>query len=102
MAKLTADMKQAFNSVTLFPFATSTDSGIPNVVPVKYIFIEKDDELWIVNNFMSKTIKNMTQNPQAALYVYATDINLCCQIKGKISIQTSAVCLFSKLSFRIN
>ena len=89
MAKLTSDMKQAFNSVTLFPFATSSDSGIPNVVPVKYIFIEKDDELWIVNNFMSKTIKNMTQNPQAALYVYATEINLCCQIKGKISIQTS-------------
>ena len=89
MAKLTSDLKQAFNKIELFPLATSSDSGIPNVVPVKFVFIENDDELWIIDNFMSKTIKNMKQNPQAALYVYASDIKVCCQIKGNISIQTS-------------
>jgi predicted pyridoxine 5'-phosphate oxidase superfamily flavin-nucleotide-binding protein len=89
MAKLTSDLKQAFNNIKLFPLATSSDSGIPNVVPVKYVFVENDDEIWIIDNFMSKTINNMTDNPQAALYVYATEINVCCQIKGNISIQTS-------------
>jgi len=89
MAKLTSDMKQAFNYTRLFPLATSTSSGIPNVVPVKFVFVESNDELWIVDNFMSKTINNMRKNPQAALYVYASDINICCQIKGNISIQTS-------------
>ena len=89
MAKLTSDMKQAFNNMKLFPLATSSCSGIPNVVPVKYVFVENDDEIWIIDNFMSKTINNMTDNPQAALYVYATEINVCCQIKGNISIQTS-------------
>jgi len=89
MAKLTSDLKKAFNTIKLFPLATSSDEGIPNVVPVKFVFIENDDELWIIDNFMSKTLQNMEQNPQAALYVYASDTNFCCQIKGDISIQTS-------------
>ena len=89
MAKLSSDFKQAFNTIELFPLATCSNSGIPNVVPVKFIFIENDDELWIVDNFMSKTIKNLTKNPHAALYVYASEMNICCQIKGNISIQTS-------------
>ena len=91
MAKLTADVKKALHKIKLFPFATSSGSGTPNVIPVKFVFIEKDTELWIIDNFMSKTIDNMTQNPKAALYVYDDDINTCCQIKGNVSIQTSGV-----------
>ena len=89
MSILTPEIKAALKNVQLFPFATSSSSGIPNVVPVKFIFIENDKELWIVDNFMLKTLKNMTQNPHVALYVYDTEKSSCCQIKGTISIQTS-------------
>ena len=89
MAKLTTDVKKALHKIKLFPFATSSNAGTPNVVPVKFVFIENDTELWIVDNFMSKTIKNMAQNPKAALYVYDDDNSSCCQIKGDVTIQTS-------------
>jgi len=89
MGKLTAEIKQAFNKTRLFPLATSSKSGVPNVVPVKFVFVENDNELWIIDNFMSKTLKNITQNPYAALYVYAAEKNICCQIKGDANIQKS-------------
>jgi len=89
MIKLPAEIKAAFNCIRLFPFATASSSGIPNVVPVKFIFTENDNELWFVDNFMLKTLENMTQNPHASLYVYDTKKSICCQIKGTVRIQTS-------------
>ncbi|MDX2505305.1 MAG: pyridoxamine 5'-phosphate oxidase family protein [Gammaproteobacteria bacterium] len=91
MGKLTTEIKLVINHSRLLPFATSSRSGIPNVIPVKFVFIENDNELWIIDNFMSKTLINLQQNPQAALYIYAADKNICCQIKGNVSIQTSGV-----------
>ena len=89
MRKLPAEIKKAFNCIQLFPFATSSISGIPNVVPVKFVFIESDNEIWFVDNFMLKTLENMAQNPRASLYVYEKEKSICCQIKGTIRIQTS-------------
>jgi len=82
-------MKEALAGSELFPLATSSGSGMPNVIPIKFVFVEGDDELWLVDNFMQKTLKNLQQNPRAALYVYSADAGSCFQIKGEVNILTS-------------
>ena len=78
-----------FSKSDLFPLATASSSSVPNVIPIKYVFIESEDELWLVDNYMLKSLQNMQQNPQAALFVNITDDKICFQVKGNIEIQTS-------------
>lgn len=89
MDRLTSEIEDAIRQTDLFPLATSNLSGLPNVVPVKFVFVENDRELWIVDNFFNRTLQNLTQNPQAALYVYRPQPSFCCQIKGRVELRTS-------------
>lgn len=85
---LTPDMKQALQQAELFPLATATKDGIPNVVPVKFVRVASDDRLWITDNYFNKTLANLRENPVAALYVYSTEPKLCVQIKGTVEVHT--------------
>ncbi len=89
MARLNNEMKNAIRSMDLFPLATASSSGIPNVVPIKFVFIESDSELWFVDNFFNKTLQNMKNNPHAALYVYQIQEDICFQVKGELTLYTS-------------
>jgi uncharacterized protein len=89
MAKLSNEIKEAVLKSELFPFATASEQGIPNVVPIKFVFIENDDELWFVDNFLNKTLGNIQRNPFGAVYVYRPEVNLCVQIKGRLAVRTS-------------
>lgn len=89
MAKLSGEIKKALMDSELFPLATASQQGVPNVVPVKYVFVENDEVLWLVDNYLNKSLENIKRNPCAALYVYRPEANLCVQIKGKLDIQTS-------------
>ena len=85
---LTAEIQDAINRADLLPFATATPDGIPNVVPVKFVWVARPDTLWIVDNYFDKTLANLRANPQAALYVWSPEPKLCVQIKGDIRIHT--------------
>ena len=37
MVKLTADMKEAFSKMKVFPIATASKDGTPNVVPLAMV-----------------------------------------------------------------
>ncbi|MFT7235838.1 MAG: putative pyridoxine 5'-phosphate oxidase superfamily flavin-nucleotide-binding protein [Methylophagaceae bacterium] len=89
MGKLNNAVKKAIKQTALFPLATASSSGYPNVVPVMFVQIENDDELWMIDNFMDKTLKNLEQNPTAALNVLIPEQNISYQIKGTIRIETS-------------
>lgn len=89
MTNLSAEIKKALMDSELFPLATASRQGIPNVVPIKYAYVEKDDVLWLVDNYLKKTLENITQNPHGALFVYRPEAKLCVQIKGKLEVQTS-------------
>jgi predicted pyridoxine 5'-phosphate oxidase superfamily flavin-nucleotide-binding protein len=89
MGKLNSAVKTALEQADLYPLATASKSGLPNVVPVKFILIENDDELWLVDNFMDKTLSNLKQNPQVALNILIPDQNISYQIKGKTKIETT-------------
>ena len=85
---LTAEIQDAINRADLLPFATATPDGIPNVVPVKFVWVAAPDTLWIADNYFDKTLANLRANPQAALYVWSADPKLCVQIKGDITLHT--------------
>lgn len=88
MGKLSTALKHAIEKAELYPLATASNTGLPNVVPIKFLLIENDDELWLVDNFMGKTLQNLQQNPTAALNVLIPEDNISFQIKGHTRIET--------------
>ena len=89
MVMLTAEMKEAFGKVKLFPVATASKSGVPNVAPIAYVMLMSDDTIWLGDNFMHKTLANVKENPHMAIYVYDPDSKKCFQVKGKVEVKTS-------------
>ena len=89
MGKLTAVLKKAIEETPLYALATASNESVPNVVPVKFVLIENDDELWLVDNFMTKTLQNLQDNPIAALNILLPDQEISFQIKGTTSITSS-------------
>ena len=89
MVKLTAEMKEAFLKMKVFPVATAAKDGTPNVVPIGIVELASDDTIWITDNFMNKTLENLKANPKIAIYVWGPDIKGCFQIKGHVTLKTS-------------
>jgi predicted pyridoxine 5'-phosphate oxidase superfamily flavin-nucleotide-binding protein len=89
MVKLTADMKEAISKMKVFPIATASKDGTPNVVPLAMVELHNDDTIWITDNFMNKTMSNLRTNPKIAIYIWGPEIKGCFQIKGVTSIKTS-------------
>jgi predicted pyridoxine 5'-phosphate oxidase superfamily flavin-nucleotide-binding protein len=101
MVKLTADMKEAFGKMKIFPVATASKDGTPNVVPIGVVELASDDTIWITDNFMHKSLENLTANPKIALYVWGPEIKGCFQIKGHASVKTSGKD-FDEMKAKIN
>ncbi|MFA6331994.1 MAG: pyridoxamine 5'-phosphate oxidase family protein [Methanoregula sp.] len=89
MVKLTAEMKEAFSRMKIFPVATASKEGTPNVVPIGVVELISDDTIWIVDNFMNKSLENLRANPKIALYIWGPEIKGCFQIKGDATLKTS-------------
>lgn len=83
---LTSAMKAAFTRTELFPLATASAAGEPNVIPVKWVEVVADDEIWITDNYLCKTLANLRENPRAALYLYSAEPKCCIQVKGRVEI----------------
>lgn len=89
MVTLTPEMKETFARNKLFPVATASKKGIPNVAPIAFVVMVDDQTLWLADNFMHKTLANVKENPHAAVYIYDADLKKCFQIKGSIDIKTA-------------
>ena len=89
MVKLTADMKEAFSKMKVFPVATASKDGTPNVVPLAMVRLVDDETIWITDNFMNKSMSNLRVNPKVAIYIWGPEIKGCFQIKGVTSIKNS-------------
>jgi len=87
--KLTADMKEAFSKMKVFPVATANKDGTPNVIPLGIAELVSDDTVWFVDNFMNKTLSNLRTNPKIAFFIWGTEIKGCFQCKGVAAIKTS-------------
>ncbi len=89
MVKLSDEMKKDFAKMKIFPFATASKSGEPNVIPIGMCKLQEDGEtIWITDNYFLKTRKNLDENPRGAIYVWGPEIEGCYQIKGDVEIKT--------------
>ena len=90
MAKLNDNMVETLRKVKIFSFATASKNGEPNVVPIGMLILQDDREtIWIVDNFMNKTLKNLKENPKASFYVWDPESKYSYQIKGSVAIESS-------------
>ena len=89
MAVLTPDMKELFAKGKLFPVATASKKGIPNVVPIAFVVVMDDETVWLADNFMNKTLANLKENPHMAIYLYDPEAKRCLQVKGTVTVRTS-------------
>jgi predicted pyridoxine 5'-phosphate oxidase superfamily flavin-nucleotide-binding protein len=86
---LNAEMKETFSKVKLFPVATASKAGIPNVAPIAYVQLMGEDTIWLADNFMHKTLENVKENPRLAIYIYDPESKNCFQVKGTVTVHTS-------------
>jgi len=89
MVKLTAEMKEAFAKMKVFPLATASKDGMPNVIPVGIAELVDDETVWFVDNFMNKTLSNFRTNPRVAFYIWGPEIKGCYQCKGVVAIRNA-------------
>jgi predicted pyridoxine 5'-phosphate oxidase superfamily flavin-nucleotide-binding protein len=83
-------MKSIFESVAIYSLATASADGVPNVVPIGMLIPQPDGEtIWIVDNFMNKTISNLKENPKAAFYIWDPKTPDSYQIKGTVTVENS-------------
>lgn len=82
-------MKEKFSKMRIFPLATASKDGNPNVVPIGFCKLQEDGEtIWIADNYFLKTRTNLEENPRAAIFVWGPEIKGCFQIKGDIDLRT--------------
>jgi uncharacterized protein len=86
IVKLTEEIKTAFSKVKVFPVATASKDGIPNVAPMGFCKLMDDETIWIGDNFMLKSLANLKENPHVAIYIWGPDTGGCFQIKGKADV----------------
>lgn len=89
MAKLTSEMEELLKATKHFPLATASKEGEPNVVPVGSVFLVDPETIWIGNQFMDATLKNLKENPRASLYVWTQGVKGCLKLKGDVRIVDS-------------
>ncbi|MFA7198166.1 MAG: pyridoxamine 5'-phosphate oxidase family protein [Methanoculleus sp.] len=89
MVALSSDIKEIFTRTKVFPMATASKNGVPNVAPMASIQLVGDDTVWIMDNYMAKTLDNLKENPVVALYFYDQETKRCFQVKGSTEIKTS-------------
>ena len=89
MAKLTPEILEQMKKQKIYSVATASKDGTPNVVPVGMLMPKEDGTVWIIDNYFSKTIANMQENPKAAFYVWNPESSESWQVKGSLKIEDS-------------
>ncbi|TFG57254.1 MAG: pyridoxamine 5-phosphate oxidase [Methanomassiliicoccus sp.] len=86
MVKLTPEMMEAFKATKYFAIATASKDGDPNVVPISMAILMDDETVWIGNQFMHQTPKNVLENPRVALLVWTPGVAGCLKVKGDVKV----------------
>ena len=82
---MTKEMMDAIEKDNVVFFATATEDGTPNVVPIGFARPIDNKTIMIVDNYMNKTHKNLENNPKASLVL--RDASACpYQFKGTVEI----------------
>lgn len=69
MPKLPEEVKKAISKQDVFPVATSSRDGTPNVVYIKFLKTVDDETVLIADNYFNKTRNNIINNGKVAFVV---------------------------------
>ena len=83
------EVQDAMEQQKIFPFATASKDGVPNVVPIGFLFEGKDGNIWVVDNYMDKTLKNVRENPKASFYIWEQGFKQSYQVKCSVIVEDS-------------
>jgi uncharacterized protein len=86
MVTLTNEIKESLAATKLAFFATSAKDRTPNVVPIGAFRVLDDATLLISDQFFTKTLMNLKENPKAAISWWGDKGGF--QIKGTVTIHT--------------
>ncbi len=89
MVKLTSEMIEMIKATRVMPLATASADGEPNVVPIGVLYVIDPETLWIGNQFMKTTKKNLKENPRACIYLWSPETKGCLKIKGDVTLLDS-------------
>ena len=87
--KLTQEVKDVMSKVRIYPVATASKSGVPNVVPVGFLLPREDETIWIIDNYMDKTLKNVKENPWISFYAWDPESPNSYQVKCSVTVKNS-------------
>lgn len=86
---LTDKVKEDMKKMKVYALSTSSSSGEPNVNAVGMLKAVDDKTIWMVDNFMDKTLSNIQENPRAAFLVWNHETEGAWQVKGDVEIVDS-------------
>src|SRR2546422_2310540 len=81
-AKLSDSEIQYLDKSEICRFATASKDGQPHVVPVSHL--SNDGTIYLAVNYGTKKLKNLRENPKAAIIVVSTVLIREVMIKGSI------------------
>ena len=87
MVKLTDEMKESLTGTKLVFLATSSKNSTPDVVPIGAFKLVDDETLLISDQFFSKTMQNLKENPKVAISWWGEKGGF--QIKGQVTLHTN-------------
>ncbi len=86
---MSKEVQEAMEKQKIFPLATASKDGVPNVVPIGLIFEGKDGNIWVVDNYMDKTLSNVRENPKASFYIWEQGFKQSYQVKCSVIVEDS-------------
>ena len=84
MVKLTTNEADFLKSNEMCRFATASGKGEPHVVPVSYVWDE--DHAYIVTDYGTRKLRNLKENPKAAILVDSGGTRKLLLISGPVEI----------------
>ena len=88
MVLINDEMRAVFEKIKVFSVGTAAEDGTPNVAPIATVQFQGDDEVWLGDNYMKKTLANVRENPRMAIYAWDPDTKRCYQLKGRVEVRT--------------
>jgi predicted pyridoxine 5'-phosphate oxidase superfamily flavin-nucleotide-binding protein len=88
MVLINDEMRAVFEKIKIFSVGTAAQDGTPNVAPIAFVQFPGNDEVWLGDNYMKKTLANVRANPRMAIYAYDPDSKKCFQLKGRVEVRT--------------
>ncbi len=87
MVKLTDEIKESLAAMKIVFLATSSKNSTPNAVPIGAFKLLDDETLLISDQYLHKTLANLTENPKAAISYWGEKGGY--QIKGTVTIHSN-------------